>query len=448
MAIFSLGPLDSMTAAARLAALPGFAFLDSALRHARLGRFSYLSADPVGVLEVRGGRALFRGEEMAAAPLEALRRVLARGEAASADFAPFRGGAIGFLSYEAGHLFEVQPRFPPGPVPDMAFGIYDWLIAFDHATGEATLATGLFPDGPADRADRIRALLAARAPEERPVPRLDWRAEVGADDYRAAVGRVVAAILAGDLFQANIAHGFAAPWPEGADLFALHRHLRDANPGDFAACLDLAGIGIVSTSPECFVTVAAGRVETRPIKGTIARDADPVADAARAASLAASVKDRAENVMIVDLLRNDLSRVCRPGTVDVPELCAIETYAGLHHMVSAVTGRLSPGRDALDLLAAAFPGGSVTGAPKPEAMRLIAEIEGEARGIYCGSIGWLGFDGAASFNIAIRTVEIAAGMARFRVGGGITALSDPEAEYRETLTKSERVLAATRSSAK
>ncbi|MCF4165561.1 aminodeoxychorismate synthase component I [Zavarzinia compransoris] len=443
MAIFSLGPLDSMQAAARLAALPGFVFLDSALRHPRLGRFSYLTADPVGIFEVRDGGARWRGTAMAGAPLDVLRGLLARGRAATGDFAPFRGGAVGFLSYEAGRLFEVQPRFPDGPVPDMAFGLYDWLIAFDHATGEATLATGLFPDGPTDRADRIRALLSEPAPEIRPAPRLDWRAEVSAGDYRAAVARVIEAILAGDLFQANIAQGFTAPWPADGDLLSLHRVLRAANPGDFAACLDLCGIGVVSTSPECFVTVADGRVETRPIKGTIARDPDPAADAARAERLAASVKDRAENVMIVDLLRNDLSRVCRPGTVAVPELCAIETYAGLHHMVSAVTGALSPGRDALDLLAAAFPGGSITGAPKPEAMRLIAEIEGRPRGVYCGSIGWLGFDGSAGFNIAIRTVEIADGTARFRAGGGITALSDPAAEYRETLTKSERVLSAT-----
>ncbi|PWR18684.1 aminodeoxychorismate synthase component I [Zavarzinia compransoris] len=442
MAIHPLGPLDSMHAACRLAGLPGFAFLDSAQRHPAQGRHSYLTGDPAGWFEVRDGIAHWRGEIMAGTDaLSSLRRLLARGRGAGAGFAPFGGGAVGFIAYEAGRLFEKQPETGPRPVPDMVFGLYDWLIAVDHARGEAVLATGLLPDGPGGRADQVRDLLAGPAAFG-PAPRLSWRAEVEAGVFRARVARVIAAILAGDLFQANIAQGFAADWPAGADPFALYAALRAANPGDFAAFLDFPGLAVASSSPERFVKVAGGQVEARPIKGTIARARGAAEDAAQARALAASVKDRAENVMIVDLLRNDLSRVCRPHSVAVPELCAIESYAGLHHMVSTVTGTLAPGRDALDLIAAAFPGGSITGAPKPEAMRLIAELEGRPRGLYCGSIGWLGFDGAADLNIAIRTLTVQNGTARFQTGGGITALSDPAREYEETLLKASRIFAA------
>ena len=441
MAIHPFDSLDSVQAAGRLAGLPGFAFLDSAQRHGRLGRYSYLAADPVGLFEVRDGIAHWQGRALNGAPLPALRALLARGR--RADIAPFGGGALGFIAYEAGRLFERQPESGARPVPDMAFGIYDWLIAFDHETGRASLATDLYPGAPPDRAAQILALLDGPEPDLPPLPPLAWAADLPAAAFKAKVALVVEAILAGDLFQANIAQGFEAPWPAGAEPFALHLALRAANPADFAACLRFGDLAVISSSPERFVTVAGDRVETRPIKGTIARHDDPLIDAAQARALAASVKDRAENVMIVDLLRNDLSRVCRPHSVDVPDLCTIESYAGLHHMVSTVTGQLTPETDALDLIAAAFPGGSITGAPKPEAMRLIAELEGRSRGVYCGSIGWLGFDGDLDLNIAIRTLTVQAGKARFQTGGGITALSDPAREYDETLLKAARIFAAT-----
>lgn len=441
MAIIPLDSLDSVQAAGRLAGLPGFAFLDSAQRHGRLGRYSYLAADPVGLFEVRDGMPHWQGRALTGAPLTALRSLLARGR--RADIAPFGGGAIGFMAYEAGRLFEKQPETGSRPVPDMVFGLYDWLIAFDHQTGHALLATDLYPGAPPDRADQVLGLLAGPVPLLPPLPALAWAADIPAGVFQAKVARVIEAILAGDLFQANIAQGFEADWPAGADPFALHLALRAANPADFAACLRFGGLSVISSSPERFITVAGARVETRPIKGTIARDPDPRIDGERARALAASVKDRAENVMIVDLLRNDLSRVCRPHSVAVPDLCAIESYAGLHHLVSTVTGELAPGRDALDLIAAAFPGGSITGAPKPEAMRLIADLEGRPRGVYCGSLGWLGFDGAADLNIAIRTLTVQDGKARFQTGGGITALSDPAREYDETLLKAARIFAAT-----
>ncbi len=199
---------------------------------------------------------------------------------------------------------------------------------------------------------------------------------------------------------------------------------------------------VASSSPERFLSVEGDRVEARPIKGTAKRWTDPIADGSSSRALLGSEKDRAENVMIVDLLRNDISRVCRPGTVEAPTLCGLETYASVHHLVSVMTGRLKEGLGALDLIRAAFPGGSITGAPKLRAMEIITEIERHARGVYCGAIGWIGFSGDANFNIAIRTATFAGGKALFQAGGGITALSDPAAEYDETLTKARALLEA------
>jgi para-aminobenzoate synthetase component 1 len=430
--------------ARRLAGLGGTVFLDSAYAHEIQGRFSYLAADPVGLFEIREGQGHWQGQPLPGAPLVALRGLLKQGRVArGAGLPAFRGGAMGFLAYEAGRLFERQPAMPGG-LPDAVFGIYDWVIAFDHGNGEATLMADLWPqaDGQANR-DRVLALLAAPEPRRVDAPLdLDWQSNFTPAAYRAAVARVIEAILAGDLFQANIAQRFTAALPAGFDPWTYYERLRATNPGDFAAFLAFGDLAVASSSPERFLKVAGDRVETRPIKGTIARDPDPAIDAARAATLLASEKDRAENVMIVDLLRNDLSRVCRPHTVEVPALCTLETYAGLHHLVSTVTGQLEEGRDALDAVAAAFPGGSITGAPKPQAMQVIAQIEQVPRGVYCGSIGYLGFDGSADFNIAIRTVTFVGGQASFHVGGGITALSDPAAEHEETLTKAARIFAA------
>src|SRR5207248_76612 len=249
-------------------------------------------------------------------------------------------------------------------------------------------------------------------------------------------------ILAGDIFQANIAQRFSAPIPPGFDAFAFHEILRSGNPATFAAFLDYGDLKIASSSPERLLSFDGVNAQARPIKGTRRRDPDPGRDAGLRADLLASRKDRAENVMIVDLLRNDLSRVCDPGTVEVPVLCGLESYASVHHLVSVVTGRLAAGRSPLDLMAACFPGGSITGAPKLRRMEIIAEIEKVPRNAYCGSIGWIGLNGRMDFNIAIRTVMFHEGFSSFHGGGGITARSDPAAEYDETLIKVDRIMQA------
>ncbi|MFJ5488902.1 aminodeoxychorismate synthase component I, partial [Hansschlegelia beijingensis] len=286
--------------------------------------------------------------------------------------------------------------------------------------------------------------LSRPAPARKPVAPapLSFSSNFDRAAYEAAIARTVEYVLAGDIFQANVAQRFLAELPEGFDAWAFYRRLRTRNAAPFAAYLDFGDVVVASSSPERFVRVEGDHVEARPIKGTAKRWTDPIADGSSSRALLGSEKDRAENVMIVDLLRNDLSRVCRPGTVEVPTLCGLETYASVHHLVSVVTGRLREGLGVVDLLRASFPGGSITGAPKLRAMEIITEIERHARGVYCGSIGWIGFTGDADFNIAIRTATLARGKALFQAGGGITALSDPAAEYDETLTKARAVFDA------
>ena len=259
--------------------------------------------------------------------------------------------------------------------------------------------------------------------------------------YLDAVARVIEYVYAGDIFQANLSQRLQAPL--AGTPFELYRRLRQRNPAPFAAYLDFGQVVVASSSPERFLRVDDGRrVETRPIKGTRPRGVGPEHDAALALALAESDKDMAENVMIVDLLRNDLSRVCQPGTVRVPELFALEHYQTVHHLVSTVVGELAPGHDALDLLRAAFPGGSITGAPKVRAMQIIAELEPTQRAVYCGSIGYVSITGALDTSIVIRTYLVVGRDVYFQVGGGIVADSDPAQEYRETLDKARGLIAA------
>jgi para-aminobenzoate synthetase component 1 len=330
---------------------------------------------------------------------------------------------------------------------------HDVVLACDHQAGRCWLISSGWPEADPrrrrkrahQRLEQVADWLGEEALAEGRQPAISadaWRSNFTRPGYLAAIERVRDYIRAGDIYQANIAQCFTATLPEGFDNWHFYRALRQANPAPFAAYLACGARTIASSSPERFLRLNGDAVETRPIKGTAARSPDATRDRELAAALLASEKDRAENVMIVDLVRNDLSRVSRPGSVEVPALCALETYAGVHHLVSAVTGRLGPGKDGLDLLAACFPGGSITGAPKIRAMQIIAEIERAPREVYCGAIGWLGFDGNMDWNIAIRTVTLEGGEARFQVGGGITLLSDAAAEYQETLSKAGKLFDA------
>lgn len=463
-------PID---ACARFADLPGCLLLESMVRSERLGRYSFLAADPFLVLRSRGPLVEEVGpsgvERVEADPFTALQRALARYRMDTLPgLPPFQGGAAGYFGYELGqHLEEVpQARYDDLALPDLCVGFYDWVLAWDHASGRAWLVSnGLPATGPERRARAearagfVRARLesasspgdhmeepAAAAPAgERPptwpVPGIAGVASTfSRDAYLAAVARAREYILAGDIFQVNLSQRLQAPF--AAPPFDLYRAVQRRNPAPFAAYYRTPDATIVSASPERFLRVAGGRVETRPIKGTAPRGINPMHDTALSLALRESEKDRAENVMIVDLLRNDLSRVCEDHSVEVPELCTVESFSTVHHLVSTVVGRLLPGHDAVDVLRAAFPGGSITGAPKVRAMEIIAEIEPTSRGPYTGAIGYIGFDGAMDTNIAIRTFIVQAGTAYFQVGGGIIADSDPAKEYLETLAKAQGLLAA------
>ncbi|KQT46232.1 aminobenzoate synthetase [Aureimonas sp. Leaf454] len=452
--------LDPAEAAAKLRPLGGLALLDSAMRHEMLGRYATVAVSPFASFTVDGLGASLDGTRLAGPPLDALRGVLARYPIQTLPgLPPFQGGAIGAIGYDFAHHLERLDR-PPGldpAKPVLRLNLYDTILAFDLRERSAWIVASGHPAADADREVRARHRMAEigqalaapmpiRPQRSRKPPA--WASSVTRESYATAIEAIRAYILAGDIYQANFAQAFTARLDADFDAFRFYLDLRAANPAPFAAFLEYGDLAVCSSSPERFLKLSGTAVETRPIKGTAPRSADPAEDEALGQTLLASEKDRAENVMIVDLLRNDIARVCRPDSVDVPVLCGLETYASVHHLVSVVTGELKPGADGLDLLAASFPGGSITGAPKIRAMDIITELEGRPRGIYCGSIGWIGFDGAMDLNIAIRTVtfengnEDGARTATLQAGGGITILSDAAAEYEETLAKAARVFDA------
>ncbi|MGH6863631.1 MAG: aminodeoxychorismate synthase component I, partial [Methylocella sp.] len=367
---------------------------------------------------------------------------------------PFQGGAAGLFSYELGRSFErlPKPELDHLAFPDLSLGLYDVVVAFDLIERRGFILSMGFPE--LDPAARDRRAIERgrwfearlqRAPVAPPAGNISlegWTSNFTRVGYERMVREVIEKILSGDIFQANVAQRIEAPVPPDFDHFGFYRRLRELNPAPFAAYLDHEDFVIASASPERFLKLEGDRVETRPIKGTRPRFADAILDAFQARALTESRKDRAENVMIVDLLRNDLAKVCLPGSVQVPQLCGLETFASVHHLVSSVVGRLREGQGAADLLAAAFPGGSVTGAPKVRAMEIIAEMEGHARGPYCGAIGYIGFDGTMDTSIVIRTAAFRGGTCVVQAGGGIVTASDPAAEYDETLDKARAMFEA------
>jgi para-aminobenzoate synthetase component I len=434
--------------------LPGLALLESA-RPGRAGRWSFLVAEPVAVLEGSApGPDLFAG---ARALLGRLDRTVPR-----PGGPPFAGGLVGHLGYDLGRRLERLPAraVDDQGLPDLRLGLHAWAIAWDGRDGRAWLA-GRAVDGDAGAlaatlaAVRARAEAAVRVPlrGEPAFPRLRFRSEIGRDEWVDRVEAVRAAIAAGELYQANLTRRLVAPFD--GEPWSVFRRLRAGEPAMFTAYVDLGRTpvpaahatgprrAILSASPEPFLALdASGAVRTDPIKGTRPRGRTPAEDHALAAELLASAKDRAENTMIVDVLRNDLGRVCTPGSVRVPRLWRLERTPSVLHLVSTITGRLAPGRDAFDLLAATFPGGSITGAPKIRAMELIESLEPVRRGPYCGAALWVDAGGAMGSSILIRTFVADGRRLTLHVGGGITWRSDPGAEWEETRTKARGPLRA------
>lgn len=455
---------DPEAAFVRLARQQHCLFLDSALREPSLGRHSFLTADPFATWECA---------PESADGLRRLRTELDRWRtAAIPGLPPFQGGAAGLLSYDLSRSLEQipAPRYDEFQIPGMAIGLYDTVLAFDHAEHRAWIISQGFPETDPDlrrrrahqRIEQFSAWISApsvvdstsgkglfandRLDAEDIAPQFatgvlpELTSNFSPDDYRATVQRAIDYIHAGDVFQVNIAQRLLHPARD--DSVSLYLRLRHRNPATFAGYLDWGRFQIASASPERFVRVLGGQAEARPIKGTRRRTRRPEADLFAGDELLASEKDRAENIMIVDLLRNDLSRVCGAGSVRVTQLCGLETYQFVQHLVSVIAGQLRPGLAAIDLIPAAFPGGSITGAPKVRAMEIIAELEPTARGAYCGSLGYFGFDGAMDLSILIRTITASRGWWQLPVGGGIVAQSQPQDEYLETWHKAAGLIAA------
>lgn len=432
--------LEPSTLALRLKGQRQLTLLESVMRSEHLGRYSFLACNPKATLEVNAGETFLNGVRQEAPALALIDRFLAENRQRHVPgLPPFQGGLAGYISYDFGRRLEPHAKVPDFPpiCPDLILHHFDCVAAFDHMQERAWIIS----ETP-ERADELEELLAGKPKALGSHAIEGWQSNFTRDAYEAAIARTVEFILAGDIFQANITQMFSAPIPEGFDALAFYRGLRLKNPATFAAFMDYGSIQIASSSPERLLSSVEGHVEARPIKGTKRRDPDASRDAALIAELTSSRKDRAENVMIVDLLRNDLSRVSKPGTVKVPVLCGLETYANVHHLVSVITSELKDEHGMGALIGATFPGGSITGAPKIRAMEIIAEIEQAPRGVYCGSIGYIGFNGRSDFNIAIRTAQFANGVARVQGGGGITARSQPAAEYEESLTKIKRIMEA------
>jgi para-aminobenzoate synthetase component I len=470
VAVEELATTDAYSMCRRLARLPHLVFFDSASRHPGLGRYSFLTADPFDWVQARGRSVCTAGIKPGvrqADPFAVLSERLARYHVeANPELPPFQGGAAGLFGYDLCHHLERLPRpvHDNFAVPDLAVGFYDWVISVDHEAERAWLiSTGLPHIEPRRRGERARQRMqevkrllrqepvlpsyVSQSPKKVeapcwPVPGLNGvSSNFEREAYLATVRRAIEYIHAGDCFQVNVSQRLLHRAVEAP--LNLYQRLRERNPAPFAGYFDLGDFVIASASPERFLNVTAqGEVQTRPIKGTRPRGSTPAQDQALRDELLTSAKDRAENVMIVDLLRNDLGRVCRYGSVHVEDVCRLESFRTVHHLVSEVRGRLRPELGPVDLLRAAFPGGSVTGAPKIRAMEIIAELEPTARGPYCGSLGYIGFDGSMDTNLLIRTFTIGKGWVQFCVGGGIVADSDPQREYEETWHKAEGMLRA------
>lgn len=449
---------------------PGIVLLRSGLFDSPQARYSFVAARPFLTFRACGSRcevtphdAVGRPHVQFGNPWRGLEALLARYELPDEVDLPFPlGGCFGFWGYDLKEFVEPKLRVHTAAdldLPDCQLGFYASLVAFDHRLGQAwIIATGLGADGARDEHRQAaqfnfwHARLTARPQPERVIPRPDWHVrEVTSSFSRAGfIAAVEAAqryIHTGDIYQVNLAQRLSAPC-DGTSVspaalgWNLFRRLTEVSPAPFAAFLDGGDFQLASSSPEQFLRLSGPHIQTRPIKGTRPRHLDPTRDAQLAYELQTSAKEQAELVMITDLLRNDLGRVCEFGSVQVPDLLRLEKFAQVQHLVSTIEGRLRPEITHLDALAACFPGGSITGAPKFRAMEIIDELEPVARGPYCGALGYLGFNRESQLSILIRTAICKDGVAHFPVGAGIVADSDPAAEYEETLAKAQGFFAA------
>ncbi len=449
----SLADERPMDVAEAFRELGGLVLLETG-RPDRRARWSYLSADPIAVIrEPSDGPDPFADARAMLARLDPSPLSFPQGE--EAILPPFAGGLLGYVGYDLGRRLERLPELADADqdMPLLQLALHDWVIAWDHRAGRAWLA-GRAIDGDAGRLAQRLEDARERATAIRPdwpteeVPSLTFRSRPDRAGHAAGVEAIRSAIAAGEIYQANLTRRLAASF--SGNPWAVYRRVRTGDPAVLAAFVDVGprpgesvDRAIISASPEPFLFVDTdGTVTTDPIKGTRHRGRDRAEDRALARELLTSDKDRAENIMIVDVLRNDLGRVCQPGSVRVTRLCRLERTGAVQHLVSTVVGRLASDRDPFDLLSAAFPGGSITGAPKIRAMEILESLEPVRRGPYTGAAGWIGPDGAMATSILIRTFVADGGRLTLHVGGGITWRSDPAIEWAETVAKASGPLSA------
>lgn len=423
-------------------------FLDSAKDPDRLGRYSIIGLSPFKKVTCDKGIVREDGRIREGTPFKVLNELLRRYKVKNDTGLPFIGGALGYFGYDQVRTMEDLPTLNQEEafnLPMAYFVFYDNGLIIDHHKGRVYITELRRNKAQKSRLSAIEARIeASKAQKVGPLKEMDGTCHSSFDrgSYMATVEAMRQYIRMGDIYIANMTHRFLGTTDrEALDIYKVLRHI---NPAPFGAYMPLEGFQVLSSSPERFLKIRHGKVETRPIKGTVPRGRDGAEDMANIRRLEESEKDKAELLMVVDLERNDLSRVCRPYTVKVTELFAIESYATVHHLVSTIEGRLKEGKSAVDCMEACFPGGSITGTPKIRAMEIIETLERSRRGLYTGCIGYFGYDGGADFNIVIRTIIKKGRQVSIGVGGGITWGSDPAAEYEETLDKGAALFRALR----
>ncbi len=434
---------DSAQIFSTIAHKPWAVFLDSGYPHTHQGRFDIMAADPVATLQTKGRQTTINDAGNVSVsnddPFQLVQRFLQTPLSCEEDL-PFNGGAIGYFSYDLARCLEKLPEIAKDEenIPEMVVGIYNWAVIVDHHKQQTHLVGhGLTEDIWETVIDQF-SLLPVEKAQEPFVVLASPQSNMDHDYYAKAFQKIRHYLTEGDCYQVNLAQRFSSPCQ--GDPWQAYSYLRTINAAPFSSYLNFPDVQVLSSSPERFLSVNDGEVETKPIKGTRPRKQSQQLDVLQIGALIESRKDRAENVMIVDLLRNDISKCCKPGSVKVPRLFDIESYATVHHLVSTVKGELKEDSDALDLLRSCFPGGSITGAPKIRAMEIIEELEPNRRGVYCGSVGYIGFNGNMDTNIAIRTLVHSNGTIRCWAGGGIVNDSNLEEEYQESFDKAAALL--------
>ena len=444
-------PEDSIALFNKVSSRPWAVFLDSGSATNRCGRFDIISFDPVTTLITRGERTSVLSSDVAYTSLEnpfhLVQEHLLTDQAEKESDLPFSGGAIGYFSYDLGRRLETLPENTSDDeyLPQMAIGIYDWAVVIDHELQQCwMIGQGKHPST-WENWKLWQSLLDNEEPDQ--ASSFTVTGEISSDtdfvEYSQAFEKVKQYIIDGDCYQINLAQRFQADC-QGSPI-AAYKKLRQINSAPYGAYMNLPFTQILSSSPELFIHCENNIVTTKPIKGTRAKGVSTEENNKLVEELKNSKKDQSENVMIVDLLRNDFSKNCKINSVKVPELFAIESFATVHHLVSTVTGELEEGRTCLDLIQGCFPGGSITGAPKVRAMEIIEELESHRRGVYCGSIGYIGYDGSMQTNISIRTLTCNNGKIIFWAGGGIVADSTLQGEYQESLDKAKAMFSLLRS---